>query len=109
MLIHFSIDSKIQKEELEKGDVNQLTENLYKEVIEHYNNKKTSLAKQSLPVFQNVKLNQGSHVVNVIVPLTDGKKQVNVLTNLDKAISTKANPIILKYKNIKLQAKFNSN
>ena len=88
-ILHFSIDSKIEKEELEKGDVNQLTEKLYKEAIEHYNNKKTSLAKQSLPVFQNVKLNQGSHVVNVIVPLTDGKKQVNVLTNLDKAISTK--------------------
>ena len=88
-ILHFSIDSKIEKEELEKGDVNQLTERLYKEAIEHYNNKKVSLAKQSLPVFQNVKLHQGSHIVNVIVPLTDGKKQVNVLTNLDKAISTK--------------------
>jgi preprotein translocase subunit SecA len=34
-------------------------------------------------------MNQGSHVVNVIVPFTDGKKSLNVLTNLDKAISTK--------------------
>ncbi len=88
-ILHFSIDSQIQKEELEKDDIQHLTEKLYKEAIEHYNSKKVGLAKQSLPVFQNVKMNQGSHVVNVIVPFTDGKKSLNVLTNLDKAISTK--------------------
>jgi preprotein translocase subunit SecA len=88
-ILHFSIDSQIQKEELEKGDIQQLSDTLYKEAIEHYNSRKAGLAKQSLPVFQNVKLNQGSHVVNVIVPFTDGKKSLNVLTNLDKAISSK--------------------
>jgi len=88
-ILHFSIDSQIKKEELEKGDIQQLSDTLYKEAIEHYNSRKAGLAKQSLPVFQNVKLNQGSHVVNVIVPFTDGKKSLNVLTNLDKAISSK--------------------
>ncbi|MFM1793925.1 MAG: hypothetical protein RL642_310, partial [Bacteroidota bacterium] len=93
-IMHFSIDSQISKEEIEKGDINTLSEQLYKEAIEHYNNRKAMLAKQSLPVFQNVKMTQGSHIVNVIVPLTDGKKQLNVLTNLDKAISTKGMDVV---------------
>jgi len=61
------------------------------------------LAKQSLPVFQNVKLTQGSHIVNVIVPLTDGRKQLNVLTNLDKSIATKGMDLVASLeKNITL-------
>ncbi|MEY3060240.1 MAG: hypothetical protein RL000_1592 [Bacteroidota bacterium] len=93
-IMHFSIDSQIQNEEIEKGDTNILADKLYKEAIDHYNSRKAMLAKQSLPVFQNVKLTQGSHIVNVIVPLTDGKKQLNVLTNLDKAISTKGMDLV---------------
>jgi preprotein translocase subunit SecA len=89
VIMHFSIDATITAEELSKGDVNTMTEKLYKEAIGHYNAKKIALAKQSLPVFQNVKLTQGNHIVNVVVPFTDGKKSINVLTNLEKTISSK--------------------
>jgi preprotein translocase subunit SecA len=88
-IMHFGIDATITAEELSKGDINNLTEKLYKEAIGHYNAKKIALAKQSLPVFQNVKLTQGNHIVNVVVPFTDGKKSINVLTNLEKTISSK--------------------
>jgi preprotein translocase subunit SecA len=89
VIMHFSIDTTITAEDLSKGDVNTMTEKLYKEAIGHYNAKKIALAKQSLPVFQNVKLTQGNHIVNVVVPFTDGKKSINVLTNLEKTISSK--------------------
>jgi preprotein translocase subunit SecA len=89
VIIHFSIDVSITAEELAKGDINNLTEQLYKEAIGHYNSKKQALAKQSLPVFQNVRLTQGNHIVNVVVPFTDGKKSINVLTNLEKTLSSK--------------------
>jgi len=88
-IMHFSIDTTITEEALEKGDINSLSEELYKQAIEHYSAKKTALAKQSLPVFQNVRLTQGNHIANVVVPFTDGKKSVNVLTNLEKALSSK--------------------
>lgn len=102
-IMHFSIDTQIAKEELEKADINTLADKLYKEAIEHYNSRKNMLAKQSLPVFQNVKLTQGSHIVNVIVPLTDGRKQLNVLTNLDKSIATKGMDLVASLeKNITL-------
>jgi preprotein translocase subunit SecA len=87
--MHFSIDTTIAAQELEKGQINDLSDKLYKEAINHYQFKKQNLAKQALPVFQNVRLTQGNHIVNVVVPVTDGKKTINILTNLDKTISSK--------------------
>jgi preprotein translocase subunit SecA len=88
-IMHFSIDTTISAQELEKGQINDLSDKLYKEAINHYQFRKQNLAKQALPVFQNVRLTQGNHIVNVVVPVTDGKKTINILTNLDKTISSK--------------------
>ncbi len=93
-ILHFSVETTISKEALEKGNTNELTEQLYKESIDHYTAKKSLLAKQSLPVFQNVRTTQGNHIVNVVVPFTDGKKTINALTNLDKTISSKGMELI---------------
>jgi preprotein translocase subunit SecA len=94
VILHFSVETAITKEALEKGNSNELTENLYKEAIEQYTAKKALLAKQSLPVFQNVRTTQGNHIVNVVVPFTDGKKTINALTNLDKTISSKGMELV---------------
>jgi preprotein translocase subunit SecA len=94
VIMHLGVDTAIAKERLEKGNLNELTEDLYKESIEHYAKRKQGIAKQSLPVFQNVRLTQGNHIVNVVVPFSDGKKSINVLTNLEKAISTKGAEVV---------------
>ncbi|MFN5912951.1 MAG: preprotein translocase subunit SecA, partial [Chitinophagaceae bacterium] len=93
-IMHFNTDFNIPAEELEKADVQQLSENLYQLAIEHYGQKKKMLSKQSLPVFNNVKQTQGSHIVNVVVPFTDGKKTLNALTNLDKALQSHGGEMI---------------
>jgi preprotein translocase subunit SecA len=89
VIMQLGINTSITSTELEKSDLGSLSEKLYQEAIQHYQFRKQSIAKQALPVFQNVKLTQGSNVVNVFVPLTDGKKTINVLTNLDKTIQSK--------------------
>ncbi|MEY2587644.1 MAG: preprotein translocase subunit SecA, partial [Bacteroidota bacterium] len=89
VIMHLGVNSSITAAELEKGSLNDLSEKLYQEAVQHYSYRKQSLAKQSLPVFQNVKLTQGSNVVNVFVPFTDGKKNINILTNLEKTIQSK--------------------
>jgi preprotein translocase subunit SecA len=94
VIMHLGVDTAIAKERLEKGNLNELTEELYKESIEHYAKRKQAIAKQSLPVFQNVRLTQGNHIVNVVVPFSDGKKSMNVLTNLENAINTKGVEVV---------------
>ncbi len=89
VIVNFGIDTTITEDELSRGDAAGITTRLYEEAIGNYTRKKNEMMKQALPVFQNVRLQQGAHIENVVVPFTDGKKGVNVIANLDKTISTK--------------------
>jgi preprotein translocase subunit SecA len=74
VIVNFGTETTITDEELHKGDVKTVSARLYDEVSANYNRKKQEMMKQSLPVFVNVKQTQGSHIENVVVPFTDGKK-----------------------------------
>lgn len=87
-ILNFGLDTKIEQEEFLKGDINTLVDKLYTEATERYSQHKEELKKQAIPVFKNIRLTQGSHIENVVVPFTDGKKGLNVLTNLDKTLKT---------------------
>ena len=86
-IVNFGIDTKIQEEDFKKGDINKVIDELYAEATENYNRRKEELAKNALPVFKNIRQTQGSHIENVVVPFSDGKKGLNVLANLDKTIA----------------------
>ncbi|HEX6170939.1 MAG TPA: SEC-C metal-binding domain-containing protein, partial [Chitinophagaceae bacterium] len=87
-IVNFGMDTKIEKEEFLKTDENSLIEKLYNEATENYDRKKEELKKQSLPVFKNIRVSQGNHIENVVVPFSDGRKIINVLTNLQKTLDT---------------------
>jgi preprotein translocase subunit SecA len=88
VIVNFGIDSKISADELAKTSELQLTERLYNEAVENYERKKADLAAQSIPVFKNIRLQQGNHIENVIVPFTDGRRMMNVLASMDKTINS---------------------
>jgi preprotein translocase subunit SecA len=46
------------------------------------------MSRQTLPVIKNIRKEQGSHIENVAVPFTDGKKLIQALANLNKTIET---------------------
>ena len=87
-IVNFGLDTKVEEEEFKKGDINSLIDRLYMEATERYNSHKGEMQKQAIPVFKNIRLTQGGHIENVVVPVTDGKRGLNVLTNLDKTLST---------------------
>lgn len=87
-IVNFGIDTSISKEDFEKATANDLSEKLYQEAVQRYQQKLNDLQSKALPVFKNIRLTQGAQVENVAVPFADGKKAVQVLTNLDKTITT---------------------
>jgi len=87
-IVNFGIDTTIQQEEFLKVDAAQLAERLYQEATSNYEHKTDDIRKQAVPVFQNIRATQGSHVENVVVPFTDGKKRTNVVANLQKTLDT---------------------
>jgi preprotein translocase subunit SecA len=87
-IVNFGLETKIEEEEFKKGDLNALIDKLYGEATNNYTNHKESIKKQAIPVFKNIRLTQGSHIENVVVPFSDGRKGLNVLASLDKTLST---------------------
>src|SRR5690348_15302487 len=88
VIMNLAIDTSITAEELDKEDVPDLTERLYREAKDHYNAKNKAITETALPVIKNIRRDQGSHIENVAVPFTDGKKALQAIANLDKTIAT---------------------
>ncbi len=87
-IVNFGLETKIEEEEFKRGDVNTVIDKLYNEATENYSRHKEDLKKQVVPVFKNIKLTQGRQIENVVVPFSDGRKGLNVLSPLDKSISS---------------------
>lgn len=87
-IVNFGLETKIEEEEFKKGDLNTVIDKLYAEATNNYAQHKETVKKQAIPVFKNIRLTQGSHIENVVVPFSDGRKALNVLTSLDKTLSS---------------------
>ncbi len=88
VIIHFGLDTAINEDEFRKGDINRVTETLYNEASENFIRRKEGIVKQAVPVFQNIKVSQGNHIENVVVPFSDGKKNLQVLANMNKTLES---------------------
>lgn len=87
-IMNFGIETAITADEFSKGNDQQIAERLYHEAAENYQRRKQEIGQQAIPVFKNIRLTQGSHIGNVIVPFTDGKSSVQALANLNKTIES---------------------
>ena len=87
-IVNFGLDTTIAEEEFKRGDLNGVIDKLYAEATDNYSRHKEELKKQIIPVFKNIRLTQGGHIENVVVPFTDGRKAMNVIAPLDKTLSS---------------------
>src|SRR5579871_840160 len=93
-IVNFGIDTQIGEDEFLKGDVTQISEKLYQEATGAYESKLAELRRQALPAFASIRATRDSHVENVVVPFTDGKKRINVLANLQKTLTTEGRELV---------------
>jgi preprotein translocase subunit SecA len=77
-------DYKIDKDTFLKTPENSITQELYFSAYENYKSKNKRIADRALPIFQDIEKSKGATIVDVLVPFTDGKKQIGVATNLKK-------------------------
>ena len=87
-IVNFGIETAITADELNRMSDTDLAEKLYSESIAKYQRKKNDISVNALPVFKNIRQQQGTHIENVIVPFTDGRKQMQVLANMDKVLNS---------------------
>jgi preprotein translocase subunit SecA len=84
----FGIDYDIKKEEFDKGDQNKLTNDLYNAALDNYHRKNSAIAQKAIPVVREIHKTRGATVENILVPFSDGKKQIGVAANLAKCVET---------------------
>ena len=94
VIVNFGLDSAIPEQEFLKGNLADLVEKLYQEAISNYQRKMEELRQHAMPVFKNIKVSQGNHIENVVVPFTDGRKGIQVLANMQKTLESEGRELV---------------
>ncbi|WP_298894572.1 preprotein translocase subunit SecA [uncultured Psychroserpens sp.] len=103
LIRYFSMSSPISEADFKKLSVQDIAGKVYKSAFEHYREKMQRNAELAFPVIENVYLNQRDKYKRIVVPFTDGVKNLQVVTDLEKAYETKGTQLINDFeKNITL-------
>ena len=94
LLSTMGIEPPFGEEDFEKMKTKELAEQLFDAALEHYREKARIIGEKTLPVIKNVYENQ-SHFENIAIPITDGKRGMNVIVNLKKAVENGAREVNL--------------
>jgi len=86
--------NKFSKEEFDKEEATVITNNLYEKVLNNYKTKNDFIKSSALPILKKIKKDRGGTVKNILIPFTDGKKQIGVSVNLEKSIANEGSIII---------------
>ncbi|MEA3317183.1 MAG: preprotein translocase subunit SecA, partial [Bacteroidota bacterium] len=91
------IDSPLSEQEFIKADNNKLTDEIYKIVLDTYKRKESVIAEQAYPVIKDVYKKSAHQYKNIVVPITDGTKTIQVVTNLEKTYETEGRELVKSY------------
>ena len=84
----FSVDPEVSDKQFAELNAHKLTDTVFEKIDDFYHRKLEAVAQQTFPVLKDVLRERGEHIENIIVPFTDGVRQVQVSTNLKKAVET---------------------
>jgi preprotein translocase subunit SecA len=82
------LDYDISKEDFEKLDQHKITDDLYHKALKHYHEKNTMVSRKALPVIHEIHKTRGATIENILVPFSDGTKQIGVSANLAKCVES---------------------
>jgi preprotein translocase subunit SecA len=103
LIRYFSMASPISEADFAKMGEQEIAGVIYKEAFKHYREKMQRAADLAYPVIENVYNTQRDRFKRIVVPFTDGVKNLQVVTDLEKAYETKGKQLINDFeKNITL-------
>lgn len=93
----FSIDSPITSDEFLKSSADQVIEKVYEKVVETYKRKIDAISQQAYPVLKDVYDRMSHAYENVVVPISDGIKVFQVITNLKATAESEGKELSRSY------------
>jgi len=91
-----STNTDIAEEELMKEDSQILLNRLYEQALEQYNKKNQMLKHKTDPVFSDLFKQRGATVESVMIPFTDGTRQLNISADLKALIKPDSRELVNK-------------
>ena len=88
-----SIESGFTPEFYGNAKSQQITEALFRNMLEVYRRRMDTMAQKAFPVIKDVFEKQGSLYQNIAIPISDGRKVLTLSVNLQKAYETEGREI----------------
>ncbi|MBR4809583.1 MAG: SEC-C domain-containing protein, partial [Bacteroidales bacterium] len=93
LMAKFSIDVELAPEEYDKMKKNDLVKRICDVMQETYRRRMDALDEKLWPIIKEVYEKQGSMYQNIAIPVSDGRKTLNLSVNLEKAYQSEGREI----------------
>jgi preprotein translocase subunit SecA len=88
VLSNLGIDFTVEEEKFKKLDQQVIAEQLYDEALKHYHHKNKVVSEKAWPIINDIYKTRGATIQDILVPFSDGTKQIGVAANLKKCVET---------------------
>ena len=92
----FAADSPVDEKEFFSITSDELTMKLFEQIYQNYLEKRKALAEKTYPIIKNVYETQ-SQFENIAIPFTDGRKTVQIIANMKKAVESEGKEVPLAF------------
>ena len=92
-----SVDAPVSKAEFSKNSNEEVVDTVYAKVLDAYRRKSEIISSTAFPVLKDVYERMSATYENVVVPVTDGVKTYNVVTNLKAAVESQGRELLRSF------------
>ncbi|MFC4870584.1 preprotein translocase subunit SecA [Negadavirga shengliensis] len=88
------LDYQFSEGDIKEKDTHVLTKQLFDAAYQNYVNKNQSILHRAMPILRDVYQKRGATVKEIMVPISDGVKQIGVVINLESTIKNEGRELI---------------
>ncbi len=88
-----SLDLDFDEEFYNKANASALADRLFENMKETYNRRIDAMIQKAMPIIRQVYETQGNRYVNIAIPITDGRRMLNLSVNLQRAYENEGKEI----------------
>jgi preprotein translocase subunit SecA len=96
----FSTDSPFAEKEFLQGKPGEMAQQLFEKVWETYRRKIDGIGKQAYPVVKEVYETKSEVYENIVVPISDGQRVFQIVTNLKKAYESQGMELVRAFEKV---------
>ncbi len=93
LMAQLSIDSGLDEATYEKAKPAELEDRIVEHMLEVYRRRMDTLVERLYPIIKDVYEKQGSMYQNIAIPISDGRKQMTLSVNLERAYNSEGREI----------------